>query len=106
LFVFWNPRQFPPGRQPRQGPAVVCRGRVCVVPLEIKEQRDWGEVVANLANHDACPVPSSNVVAVCADCEQLWIKTAVDGKYREQSCPMPRPETIAASLLALMKRSS
>jgi hypothetical protein len=105
LFVFWAPRFFAPGRQPT-GPDIVCRDGVCVRPIDIKEQRDWGEVVASLADQNACPTKNSGVVPVCADCDQIWIKTAANGHYREQSCQVPGSDTAAGALLQLMKRSA
>jgi hypothetical protein len=105
LFVFWTPKYFAPGREP-QGADIVCRDGVCVRPIELKEQRDWGKVVADLAYQNACPTKNPGVVPVCADCDQIWIKTAADGDYREQSCQQPRSETLAGSLLQLMKRSA
>ena len=100
LFVFWAPRFFAPGRQP-EGLDIVCREGICVRPIDMKEQRDWGEVVASLAYQSACPTKNP---AVCADCEQVWIKTAADGQYREQSCQQPGSDTAAGALLQLMKR--
>ena len=76
----------------------------CVRPIEMKEQRDWGEVVAKLADQNACP--TKNPGFVCGDCDQIWIKTAADGKYREQSCQEPGSETLARALLQLMKKSA
>jgi hypothetical protein len=104
LFVFWDPRRFAPGREPK-GPDIVCRDGICVRPIDIKEERDWGEVVTSLAHQDACPTKNSDVVAVCGDCDQIWIKTAADGQYREQSCQLPGSDTMAGTLLQLMKRS-
>lgn len=102
LSVFWTPRHFPAGREP-QGDDIVCRDEVCVRPIDITEQRDWKEVVAGLALQDACPIKNPGA---CGDCEQIWIKTAVDGQYREQSCQLPGPGTAAGALLQLMKRSA
>ena len=105
LFVFWTPRYFAPGREP-QGADIVCRDGVCVRPIDLKEQRDWGEVVASLAYQNACPPKHPGVVPVCTDCDQIWIKTATDGKYREQSCQVPDSDTAAGALLQLLKRSA
>jgi hypothetical protein len=105
LFVFWASGRLPPGRQP-EGPDVLCRDGICVRPIGIKEQRDWGEVVASLAYQNACPTENPGVVGVCGDCDQIWIKTAADGKYREQSCQVPGSDTAAGALLQLMKRSA
>jgi hypothetical protein len=105
LFVFWAPHNFPPGREP-QGADIVCRDGVCVRRIDITGQRDWQEVVASLAHQNACPIKNPNSITVCGDCEQIWIKTAVDGQYREQSCQLPGPETSAGALLQLMKRSA
>ena len=105
LFVFWTPKYFAAGRAP-QGADIVCRDGVCVRPIDLKEQRDWEKVVADLAYQNACPTKSRDVVTVCGDCDQIWIKTATDGKYREQSCQSPGSETSAGSLLQLMKRST
>ena len=101
LFVFWTPKYFAPGRLP-QGADIVCRDGVCVRPIDLQEQRDWGEVVASLAYQNACPKNPG----VCADCDQIWIKTAADGTYREQSCQMPGSDTAAGGLLQLMKRAA
>jgi hypothetical protein len=105
LFVFWTPKYFAPGREP-QGADTVCRDGVCVRPIDLKEQRDWGEVVASLAYQNACPPKHPGVVPSCADCDQIWIKTATDGKYREQSCQVPDSDTAAGALLQLLKRSA
>jgi hypothetical protein len=105
LFVFWTPSNFAAGREP-QGADIVCRDGVCVRPIDLTEQRDWREVVASLAHQNACPIKNPDVVTVCGDCEQIWIKTAVDGQYREQSCQLPGPETSAGALFQLMKRSA
>jgi hypothetical protein len=104
LFVFWAPRLFPPGRAP-QGADIMCRDRVCVRPIDIKEQRDWTKVVENLAHQNACPAKDGGVT-VCGDCEWIWIKTGVDKQYREQSCQLPGPDTSAGALLQLMKSSA
>lgn len=101
LFLFWDPRRYPPGKQPA-GRGVVCRDGVCVRPVDLREQRDWGEVIASLVSHDACPPRALNA---CGDCDQLWIKTAAGGTYREQSCQQPASDTLAGSLLQLMTRS-
>lgn len=107
LFVFWAPSRFPSGRQP-EGLDIVCRDGICVRPIDIKEQRDWGEVVASLAHQNACPTKNPDVfgAGACGDCEQIWIKTAADGRYREQSCQEPGSDTAAGALLQLMKRSA
>jgi hypothetical protein len=105
LFVFWTPKYFAPGREP-QGADIVCRDGVCVRPIDLKEQRDWGEVVASLAYQNACPPKHSGVVPVCTDCDQIWIKTATGGKYQEQSCQVPDSDTAAGALLQLLKRSA
>jgi hypothetical protein len=105
LFVFWAPSRFAAGREP-QAADIVCRDGVCVRPIDIKEQRDWKEVVANLAYQNACPIKNPDVATVCGDCDQIWIKTAVDGRYREQSCQLPSSETSAGALLQLMKSAA
>jgi hypothetical protein len=106
LLVFWDAGSVAPGREPK-GPDIVCRDGVCVRPIDIKkEERDWGEVVTGLARREACPPRNSDVVAGCGDCDQVWIKTAADGQYREQSCPLPGSDTMAGTLLQLMKRSA
>jgi hypothetical protein len=69
LFVFWAPSPFAAGREP-QGADIVCRDGVCVRPIDIKEQRDWTKVVANLAYQNACPNKNSDVT-VCGDCNQI-----------------------------------
>ena len=106
LFVFWNPANMAPGQRP-QGTDIMCLDGVCVRPIDNTEQRDWAKVVASLASQSACPTTNdSNVWRGCADCEHLWIKTAIEGHYREQSCNAPGSETSASSLLQLMKRSA
>lgn len=105
LFLFWNPARFPPGREPK-GPDIVCRDGVCVRPIGLKEDRDWTDVLARVAHLEACPTKNSNVVAVCADCDHIWIKTTADGRYREQSCNVPGSDTLAGMLLQLMQRSA
>lgn len=105
LFVFWDPGRYPPGRQP-EGRDIACRDGVCVRPIDIKEEQDWGEVVATLARQDVCARTKQNPVRGCADCEQMWVKTAADGRYREQSCDDPDAHATVASLLELMKRSA
>jgi len=66
------------------------------------EQRDWGEVVESLAL-DACP---QGPLALCADCDHVWLKTKRNDTYREQSCSMPKPETPAGAVLQLMKTAA
>jgi hypothetical protein len=107
LFVFWTPNRLPAGRR-IEGPDVTCRDGVCVRPLDLEEQRNWTEVITTLAAQDACATKSGNprVVSACADCDHLWIKTDVDGHYREQSCNAPGAQTLAASLLQLMQRAA
>jgi hypothetical protein len=106
LFVFWAPARMAPVQRP-QGTDIMCLDGVCVRPVDNKEQRDWAKVAASLASVSACPTKNdSNVVRGCADCEHLWIKTAVEGQYREQSCNYPGSETSANSLLQLMQRSA
>jgi hypothetical protein len=102
LFVFWAEHRSAPGRQPK-GPDIVCREGVCVRPIDMKEQREWREVVANLADQDACPTTNAGH---CGDCNQIWIKTAANGKYREQSCQAPGADTAAGVLLQLLTRSA
>jgi hypothetical protein len=104
LFVFWATKNVPPGGQP-SGSGIVCRDGVCVRPIEIKEKRDWGQVLSSLAYQDACPIRSRGIVSGCADCEQIWIKTIADANYREQSCQQPSPETLAGAMLEVMKVS-
>ena len=107
LFVFWAPTRVAPVQRP-QGADIMCRDGVCVRPIDIKEQRDWAKVVESLASQNACPIKNANpnVVRGCADCDHLWIKTAVEGQYREQSCNLPGSETSASVLLQLMQRSA
>ena len=112
LFVFWG-RNVSPSHQP-QGDDVRCRDGVCVKPIDLVEQRDWETVVANLARQSACPgrnplntvrTPNgelSSMVTVCPHCPMLYIKTFVEGKYREQVCDDPLPQTQAGGLRALM----
>jgi len=101
LFVFWAAGRFPPGQEPK-GADIACRDGVCVRPIDIKEQREWRDV-ANLAFQDACPTTNAGV---CGDCDQIWIKTAAKGKYREQSCQAPGSDTAAGALLQLLKTSA
>jgi hypothetical protein len=103
LFVYWAPR-LSAGRQPEA--IDLCRDGICVRPIDIKEQRNWGELLATLAHQDACPTKTSETVSVCVDCEQVWIKTTADGKYRDQSCQQPAPETPAGALLRLMNTAA
>lgn len=103
LVVYWATRNSP-GRQPEALDR--CRDGICVRPVDIKEQRDWGEVLATLAHQDACPTKKSEAVFACGDCDQIWIKTTADGKYREQSCQEPAAQTPAGGLLQLMKRAA
>jgi hypothetical protein len=73
----------------------------------IKEQRDWANVVASLASESACPTKNdANVVMSCADCDHLWIKTAVEGNTASSRVTGPGSETSAGSLLQLMQRSA
>jgi hypothetical protein len=104
LFVFWAPRYMSPAHRP-QGPDIACRDGVCVRPFDINVERDWRELVIDLANNDACPPRDSGSLVICGDCDQLWIKTVANGKYREQSCQVPPPDTLAASLLEFMKKA-
>jgi hypothetical protein len=103
LFVYWAPR-LSPARQP--GPSDLCHDGICVRPVDINEQRDWKEILAALAHQEACPSKKPEMVAVCADCEQIWIKTMTDGKYREQSCQEPGPETPVGALFRLMQTAA
>jgi hypothetical protein len=106
LFVFFgNHSNFVPDRRPK-GPDVLCRDGICVKPINLLDQLDWKDVVASLANQNACPPKNPDVVTVCGDCEQIWIKTVADGRYREQSCQMPGVDTAAGALLELMKKSA
>jgi len=105
LFVFWAPRFMSSAHRP-QGPDIACRDGVCVRPLEINGERDWREIVNDLANNNACPPRFSDVAVICGDCDHLWIKTVANGKYREQSCNGPGPDTSAASLLAFMQKAA
>jgi len=100
LFVYWAPPLSPA----RPAAAIdSCRDGICVRPIDIKEQRDWKELLATLTRQDACPTQTSETLMVCSDCDQLWIKTTAGGKYREQSCQQPAPDTPAGALLLLMK---
>jgi hypothetical protein len=103
LFVYWAPRMAP-GRQPEAIDR--CRDGICVRAVDIKEQRDWKDVLATVARQDACPTKTSEAVKVCADCEEIWIKTTTGGKYREQSCQEPAADTPAGALLRLMKTAA
>jgi hypothetical protein len=106
LFLYWRPpgADFP-SRQPT-GPDVVCRNGICVLPIPLSDQRNWNDVVDRLAWQNACPPRSPDIVTQCGDCDQIWIKTIANGKYREQSCQAPTSETIAGDLLELMKASA
>jgi hypothetical protein len=103
LFVYWAPRDSP-GRQPEA--IDLCSDGICVRPIEMKEQRNWREAFAALAHQDACPTTKSETVSVCVDCEQVWIKTTADGKYREQSCQQPAPDTPVGALLQVMNTAA
>jgi hypothetical protein len=102
MFLYWKPALLAPSQQPT-GSDIVCRDGICVRPLGMTEQRDWGEVVENLAL-DACR--QGPLSPVCADCEHVWIKTKINKTYREQSCNMPMPETPAGAVLRLMKTAA
>ena len=99
MFLYWKPATLAPSQRPT-GSDIVCRDGICVRPIGITKQPDWGEVIENLAL-DACR--EGPLAPVCADCEHIWIKTKTNNTYREQSCNMPRPETPAGALLRLMK---
>jgi hypothetical protein len=103
LFVYWKT---PISRGWQTRAVDGCRDGICVRPIDIKERRNWGEVLATLAQRDACPTKKSEMVSVCADCEQIWIKTTGDGNYREQSCQQPAAETSAGELLQLMETAA
>jgi hypothetical protein len=106
LFVFFGGHSnVVPDRRPK-GPDVLCRDGICVKPIDLLEQLDWKDVVASLATQNACPPKNANIVGSCGDCEQIWIKTAADGRYREQSCQEPGVDTVAGALLQLMKKSA
>ena len=100
LFLFWAPNNMAAVQRP-QGADIVCRDGICVRPISMTVQRDWEDVVATLAQQNACP-KKGEVAVICADCEETWIKTKADGKYREQSCNLPGPETPAGALMLLM----
>jgi len=104
LFLFWNPKLMAPGQRPK-GADITCRDRVCVRPVELREQDDWQKVVASLARDNGCPSTNTNTVAVCADCDQIWAKTAVDGKYREETCGLGADSTLSR-MLAFLKRAA
>ena len=105
-FVFWEPTRMAPSQRP-QGADIMCLDGVCARPIEMREQRDWAQVVASLASQSACPTKDTPTAARgCGDCDHLWIKTAVEGQYREQSCNGPDSETAASSLLLLMQRAA
>lgn len=116
LFVFWGPN-VSPSHQP-QGDDVRCRDGVCVKPIDLVEQRDWANVIARVARQSDCTgthspktvrTPDgglSSMVRVCPHCPMIYIKTAVEGKYREQVCDDPLAETEAGGLRALMNVSA
>jgi len=105
LFEFWSPRLTPSARRPT-GPDITCTEDVCVRPLALKEQLDWGAVFEGVTDQYACGLTVGNVVAACGDCDQVWIKTTAQEKYREQSCQMPPAGTPAATLLDFMRRAA
>jgi hypothetical protein len=105
LFVFWASRNIPPSRRPA-GNDIACRDGICVKPIDLKEQLDWAAVVETLAQQNACSLTNTDRVIGCGDCEQVWIKTVRDGRYREQSCQEPSAGTSADTLLQLMKKSA
>jgi hypothetical protein len=105
LFVFWAPGAIARDQRPT-GVDIACREGICVRPIDLKEQLDWETVVASLAHQDACPPKNTDSVTVCGDCEQIWIKTTTQGRYREQSCQQPRAGTSVDAVLGLMKRSA
>jgi hypothetical protein len=100
--VYWASNRLPPGHQP-EGAGVVCQDGVCVRPIDVKGQQNWEQIVASLISQNACPIESGGV---CGDCDQIWIKAAADGKYREQSCQVLGADSAAGALLQLMKRSA
>ena len=106
LFLFWNPNHMLPERS--TGAGVTCRNGVCVKPVELKEQDDWENVVTSLARRNGCSLPktNTNTVAVCADCGEIWAKTAVDGNYWEQRCQEPGADTTLGRMLAFMRRAA
>ena len=104
LYVFWTPRTLLSNRQP-SGEGIECRDGFCVKQIPLNAERDWEMVVSDLALHDACPRDRRSVV-VCGDCQEIWIKTAVDGNYREQACQLLTPDKLARSLLELMQTSA
>lgn len=96
MFLFWNPNNMAPQQRPT-GSDVFCRDGICVRPIGITEQHEWGEILEALK--DACP---EITLGFCADCEDVWIKTKTNNIYREQSCNAPKPETPARTVLQLM----
>jgi len=105
LFEFWSPRLAPPGRGPT-GNDITCKEDVCVRPLELTGQLEWDAVLDSVANEYACGLTVGHVVAACGDCDQVWIKTMAQSRYREQSCQMPAAGTPAATLLDFMRRAA
>jgi hypothetical protein len=101
MFLFWKPAYMAPNTRPT-GPDVACRDGICVRPISMTEQPDWGEVIETLK--DACPQDA--LAGFCADCDHVWIKTKADNVYREQSCNMPKPDTPAEAVLRLMKSAA
>ena len=116
LFVFWG-RNISPAHEP-QGDDVRCRDGVCVKPINLAEQRDWEKVVSSLARQSACPRKNppetvltadgglTSSVTVCPHCPMIYIKSVVEGTYREQVCDDPPPESEAGRLRALMRGSA
>lgn len=104
MFLFWAPARMAPSSRPT-GSDIICRDGICVRPIGVGQQRDWGEVLESLAVQDACP-QQGPPFGVCGDCDHVWIKSKANNKYREQSCNMPKPETPAGAVLLLMKTAA
>ena len=87
------------GVNQREGVAaatVRCVAGVCIAPLPFTEPLDWGAVVRDLATGACRPGVDGPGDAV------LWIQTAVDGVYREETCGEARMTGATVDLYRLI----
>jgi len=105
LFEFWAPGKVAPARRPA-GSDAACQDGVCVRSIALRDQLDWAAIVATLTREYACGVKIGRPGVVCGDCDEVWVKTTAERKYREQTCQMPDAGTSAGTLLQFMRRSA
>jgi hypothetical protein len=79
-----------------------CPKDLCVGTVAIAQRLDWESMVTTLATTDPCPPLRPDIISICGDCLQLWIKTFVNGRYLEQSCQAPLEGTLARQLIELL----